>query len=224
MEHETVTPSRAVERYVLGEMVPDERDAFEEHFFACRDCAEDIRYASAFVANARAALDEQRLTRPVQTARERRDWFAWLRPAWAPAFAGVLLALLGYQSMVRMPALQARVAALSAPRQVISQTLRPETRGEVPVIESAAGEPLEFSFETAPGAESDSYTAEVVHSDSGAVAFNVPVTVPPDGQPVTISIPDPKLQPGRYAIVLHAARGADRGEEVGRYGFVLKSK
>ncbi|HXH41588.1 MAG TPA: zf-HC2 domain-containing protein [Thermoanaerobaculia bacterium] len=33
----------AAERYVLGELEPAERDAFEEHFFDCVECSGDVR-------------------------------------------------------------------------------------------------------------------------------------------------------------------------------------
>jgi hypothetical protein len=36
-------------------MAPGEAAAFEEHFFDCRDCAEDLRITAAFIANLRAA-------------------------------------------------------------------------------------------------------------------------------------------------------------------------
>ena len=46
MDHEVARTSHAVERYLLGEMPSSERDEFEEHYFACTDCASEIRFAS----------------------------------------------------------------------------------------------------------------------------------------------------------------------------------
>ena len=33
----------AAERYLLGELTDAERDQFEEHFFDCSACADDVR-------------------------------------------------------------------------------------------------------------------------------------------------------------------------------------
>ena len=44
------------ERYLLGEMTDVERDEYEAHFFSCEACADDVRAAAAFLANARSQL------------------------------------------------------------------------------------------------------------------------------------------------------------------------
>ena len=43
----------ASERYLLEEMSELERHAFEEHFFSCADCAEDMRTIEMMRAGAR---------------------------------------------------------------------------------------------------------------------------------------------------------------------------
>ena len=42
MDHQEVLSTLASERYLLGEMTDTERDSFEEHFFSCAECAEDV--------------------------------------------------------------------------------------------------------------------------------------------------------------------------------------
>ena len=60
MTHQRAVESMASERYLLGEMSDEERDLFEEHYFECSECAEDIRAAermrTAVRTDARAAL------------------------------------------------------------------------------------------------------------------------------------------------------------------------
>jgi len=56
MAHDEAIRSQAAERYVAGELAPAERDAFEEHFFDCPECAEEVRWELVFAANARALL------------------------------------------------------------------------------------------------------------------------------------------------------------------------
>ncbi len=54
MTHEHAVNTMASERYLLEEMSELERHAFEEHFFSCPDCAEDLRTAELMRAGARA--------------------------------------------------------------------------------------------------------------------------------------------------------------------------
>jgi hypothetical protein len=59
MDHETAVRISAAERYHLGEMTGPDRDAFEEHYFMCPECAEDVRALTAFAANAKALFREE---------------------------------------------------------------------------------------------------------------------------------------------------------------------
>src|SRR5580692_9218965 len=43
MNHLQAVKTSAPERYLLEEMSELERHAFEEHYFSCADCAEDVR-------------------------------------------------------------------------------------------------------------------------------------------------------------------------------------
>src|SRR6476646_7470388 len=59
MDHETAIRVGAAERYFLGEMTGADRDAFEEHYFMCPECAEDVRALTVFSANAKAVFREE---------------------------------------------------------------------------------------------------------------------------------------------------------------------
>jgi hypothetical protein len=153
MEHSEAIEMMASERYLLDELTPELRDAFEEHFFGCPECAQDVQFGAAFLeqtkvilpgivaagqASARAAVPARaERVAPVKESgkrqeREKREWFAWLRPAiMVPAFA-CLLALVGYQNLVVYPALE---ASATGPRILPAATvLHDETRSAVPVI------------------------------------------------------------------------------------------
>jgi anti-sigma factor RsiW len=49
MDHNEAIKLRAAERYALGELPEDVRDAYEEHFFDCAECAMEMKAVSAFV-------------------------------------------------------------------------------------------------------------------------------------------------------------------------------
>ena len=42
MTHSEAVQQMAAERYLLDELAPDVRDAFEEHMFDCQECALDV--------------------------------------------------------------------------------------------------------------------------------------------------------------------------------------
>jgi anti-sigma factor RsiW len=56
MEHVEAVDTLAIERYLLEEMTPEERESFEEHFFTCAECAEDARAAVKMADGARRGL------------------------------------------------------------------------------------------------------------------------------------------------------------------------
>src|SRR6185295_5047433 len=59
MDHETAIKVQAAERYLLDEFSPEERTEFEDHFFGCLECADEVRAASILAANATAVLKEE---------------------------------------------------------------------------------------------------------------------------------------------------------------------
>jgi len=111
MNHQEVMNAQLVERYLLGEMAENERGVFEEHYFSCAVCAEDVVTAVKFVENARRPLlrleaeqtpkaEENRAAnegtpkRPAPAAgREEYWWDRWLALAPKPALAGVCACL-----------------------------------------------------------------------------------------------------------------------------------
>jgi len=71
MEHTEAIEKMAAERYLLGELAPEELEAFEEHVFDCPDCILDLRAGEAFVAEAKVQLPE--LTTAVPTPRPKEN-------------------------------------------------------------------------------------------------------------------------------------------------------
>jgi len=53
MDHQEAVSLGATERYLLGTLGDEQREAFEEHYFSCLECAEDLRAGMAVVAVAR---------------------------------------------------------------------------------------------------------------------------------------------------------------------------
>ncbi len=223
MEHEAAADSQAVERYVLGELSAIERDAFESHYFDCRQCAEDVRAASVFIANLKPVLAEGKAEKK-EAARERRPWLWFMQPAWSAALACALAVVAGYQSFVRVPGLESQVAALAAPRQIEQQFLRPETRGDAKAVAWKPGESLWFTLDVPPGAQASSFVADVVQNDAVLATAPVRLKTPDSDQRATIFLPRPELKPGRCVVVLYTSKGDQRGPKIAQYPFELQPR
>ncbi len=59
MDHQEAVSLGATEQYLLGTLDEEQREGFEEHFFGCLECAEDVRAGMAVVAVARWLPDER---------------------------------------------------------------------------------------------------------------------------------------------------------------------
>lgn len=55
MLHSKIKNEEIVERYVRNQLAPEERQAFEQHFFGCDECFAELQSVEAFVAGVRDA-------------------------------------------------------------------------------------------------------------------------------------------------------------------------
>src|SRR5450432_3933445 len=77
MDHDIAVQSEAAERYFLGDLTGEDRDKFEEHFFMCPECAEDVRALQIFAANAKAVFRQPTVSAGVLTSNR----FFWVSAA-----------------------------------------------------------------------------------------------------------------------------------------------
>src|SRR5258708_34311276 len=99
MNHAESVESMAVERYLLKEMQLAERDAFEEHFFDCSECAAGVRAGAAIVATVRSSKAKP----------QARPRLAWISVAAAAAFAMIS----GFLGGAGVPHLPGQLTSLS---------------------------------------------------------------------------------------------------------------
>lgn len=202
MDHEVVIKTHAIERYLLGEMPDTERDAFEEHYFVCAECGDGVRSASALLRDMKSVLGE--LPAPKASS---AGWLSWLRtPALVPTFAAfALLAIVGYQNLAVMPALQ-------APRSMGAPTiLDGRTRGDAPSLHG--GDPLRFVTAVEPTTASRLYVE--VTDGSGSAVRHGDVAAPGGDRSLDVYFPG-KLAEGRYQLVV---RDGKAGRELARSTF-----
>src|SRR5579864_2704402 len=103
MEHTEAVRIGAAERYLLGELSPELREQYEEHFFGCVECAQEVQAGAVFIDGARDILSVEKDYTPArvpQKESQRSWWASLLRPAiLAPAMA-LLLLFAAYQNIV----------------------------------------------------------------------------------------------------------------------------
>jgi hypothetical protein len=229
MEHEQSVQNLAVEGYLLGQMTAEEREAFENHYFECAVCADDLRAASRFMQEARAIFAaEGRTPAPAQSVPERRawSWGGWLRPQFALAAIAVLAIFSGVEGLGTIPNLQRRLNEANTPRILNPTHLRGQTRGSQmqgsqtqggpTALKSMAGEPAEFIFDLP---ESPTKEAQfVIESTDGRAALQLSEKLSGSDE-VRLYIPRLDLPAGTYTLVVTAVQG---GQELGRYPFEIK--
>jgi hypothetical protein len=225
MDHNLATRIQAPTRYLLGELSLPEREDFEEHFFTCRECAEELRTGAMFAANARAVFrDQQHRPTPVIAAAHPPDsrFWAWLRPSFQPAltaaFAIALVAVMLHDrrviSNLRVEVAQSTEES-SSPVNVIHAAERGNDQSfTVPKTVSSFN--VTFDILPADPADKDVPLEARIDDSAGRTHSIIPL---PSSESVTVRLPVSKYPAGSYTLILrHASPNA---KEVNRYRFSL---
>ena len=199
MTHDQAISTFASERYLLDEMNEAERSNFEEHFFDCADCADDVRAGALMREGARAGFlasagrPDNRLEFPAAPAARR----GWQRSAMIPwALAASLAVVAGYESLVVVPGLRSQTGT-----QALSPvTLRPASRGESPVVTiDSATSSVALAIDLASVTASGSANYDLRTAAGASVAAGR-AELPAAGAPLLIVVPSRVLAPGGYVL------------------------
>lgn len=226
MDHTEAVEQMATERYLLDELTPEQRDAFEEHLFDCQECALDLRAGTAFVQEARAQLPAltAELPRREPAAAAKKSWLSWLTPAFRPSFTGpvfaAMLLVIGYQNLVTVPAL--RVAA-NEPHIAPWTSLHTATRGSAstPVeADPKSGVVLLVDLPTRP--EFTSYAFDLAGPDT-KTAWTLSIAAPQENTDAandgtqSITIPGAGLHNGAYTLTVFGVTSGGARTEIQRH-------
>ncbi len=215
---------QAAERYVLGELTPAQRDAFEDHYFDCMVCAADLKALAAFADNAREvfrSVPRHEIVAAPQPA-PGRGWFWWFRPAYAFAAVAVLLAVIVYQNLVTIPQAR-RELALNGPQPLPTLSLTTVTRSETtaPEIAVRANSPFGIYIDIPPSDRFTSYSCEL-RTREGKPKLNIEVSAAQAKDSVQLFVPGGTLGSGQYEVVV-VGRSSSADEEIVRRSFVVKN-
>lgn len=189
MEHRDVAKSSAVEKYLLAELPPGDRDEFEAHFFDCEECAMDLRLTDAFLEQARKELKAEPDRAAIAAHHKGKILPFFLRPLWVvPALAAMLL-LIAYQNVVVYPGLKHEVAILRQPEILPSLSLvNGNSRGgSIPSFEAQKLQPFLLSVDI-PGEEGFSSYLCSLYSPSGALVWRHEVSTDQAKDAVSIRV------------------------------------
>jgi len=226
MDHSESIRLMAAEKYLLGELTPELREQFEEHFFGCQECALDVRAGAALVEHSKVVLSEpvaESVRRPVAVP-ARAGRLAWLRPAFVAPVLAALLVVVGYQNLVTYPKLKGEVAVVNRPQILASASLiNANTRGAgKTVVTARQGEPFLLFVDIPAETRFSSYVAEL-DGPHGNSEWSLTIPAETTKDTVPIRVPADHRQAGVYTLVV---RGVDsssgKGVEVGRYPFELQ--
>src|SRR5580765_2485291 len=207
MDHVEAVKTLAIERYLLEEMTQEERDAFEEHFFACAECADDAREAASMREGVRGGLvpAARATTKPGDGPRVipmRPAAARWRSSVALPWAAAALLAVgLGYQT-VTGPRSQLRSFALAP------ATLRPASRGQEAVVSPGPGAILTLAVDLGGAPFEGDIQYELARADGKTVASGS-APPPSPGAPLLLMVPNSMLTGSeRFVLTLHGARAS----------------
>ncbi|MGA7916316.1 MAG: hypothetical protein WCA00_13845 [Candidatus Acidiferrales bacterium] len=232
MEHTEAVQLRAAERYVLGELAGDLRTQYEDHYFGCAQCAEDLRLAAIFVENTRAELESEPVRVPARApaagARGAASggWFAGLlRPSLVVPVFAILLLFAGYQNLIVIPHLKTTAPAIAPQTLPSFSMITADSRGGEPLaITVPAGKPFSLYIDIPPEKKFPLYVCEVVNA-SGAREYTLNISGQEAQNSVQLLIPPATLQPGNYTLVVRGLAtpqgAASNGTDVARYPFTL---
>ncbi len=211
MDHSEAVRLQAAEKYVLGKLPKEQHAAYEEHYFECPACAEEIKATVAFMESAKQVVREEAFE-PVgaeklaSTERRTGAWFAWLRPALAVPVLAALLLFIGYQNGVTIP--QLKDSASSQMGQTISSafSLRGSVRGgnedgdAVNKVRVRLGESFTLNFDFTPTGTFSEYDWQL-REQAGRIVKSGSISGEKKYQRVSLNVTGGVKSAGKYNLV-----------------------
>jgi hypothetical protein len=219
--HQEAVETLATERYLLEDMSAADRDAFEEHFFACQLCADDLRVAGAMMKGARAGFAGgvaagRVVPMTLPAARKRAVWYRSTVLPWATAASLALVTT--YQSLWVVPSLRQG----ASPVAIVPVTLHPASRGAEAVVPLPSdGAPIMLAIEINEPADNGQLIYDLKSAD-GRPIVSGRAAAPAVGAPLLLLIPSTLAGPSHYILSVHDAGPSNR--TLGEYRFAVSAQ
>lgn len=220
MDHAEVIQQQIAEKYALGELSPEVREQFEEHYFDCAECVADLEALGSLLAAGKAVAQDCLKTSVSEKTGGKRAWFAWLRPVMAVPAIAALAGVLVLQNTGLVPTLK-RPYSNQPTVGVYESTYRLQgvTRGAggskvlVKPHESFA---LDFDF--TPTASAPSYRGALLDA-SGTEVLTFTVNGMEANKELHLVVPGDAIHAGNYELVF---TDSSKKQEVQRLSFSIE--
>lgn len=220
-EHIFADVEDAPERYLLGQMSEADRERYEQHFFGCPRCAEEVKATARFMDTCRNQLAVPQAEAPATVLPWRRAWFPRTSTALLSGALAATLALAVYQNVFTIPVLRQ-----SATPQALTtfSFVAFNSRGAADrTIVAPRNQPFLIYFDIPPGQHAGSYECRILAEDGRAVTPTREVTAKQAQESVPFMIPAGELAPGSYTLVVTARTdGSKPPDELARFPFTLQ--
>jgi hypothetical protein len=227
MDHLEAVRLKAVEKYALGELPLDLREQFEEHYFDCSECANDLKALVTFMSAGRMVFEKE--APAVAPSRESKPkwtgWFSWLRPAIAVPALAALAAVIVFQNLVTIPDLKGRIPGATAQVYQSSYRVQGTTRGDsgsTITVEPNRSFALDFDF--TPAKSFQNYQGKLLNP-SGQTIMTFDLSSDEADKELHLVLPPGKVSAGKYDLVIAGGNGSSGTEgknEVQRLSFVIE--
>ncbi len=222
MDHAEAARTAAIDKYLLGELPEPEREAFEEHFFSCPECARQVSLGAVFKANARAVMNQAGGLAAI-APEGRRPWFGWnlawnFRMAAAMAGAAAVAILVGYQNFILIPQLRHPPAG-GGDFTVVSATQVSGVRAATDL--SFSRRSGQFSLFVPHEWEEfyASYTCELERRPGSKVLFTAGIGN--GAGDFAVLVRTAALEPGKYVLNVYGVRADGQKTAVARFPLTL---
>ena len=214
MDHETAVQLQAAERYVLDEFSPEERAAFEEHFFGCPGCADEVKSATILAANAKVVLKDgvRHEESPHKAAVRRPDPSNRFQFFWPlTASAALNFVLLGAFVLVRPHPADLPGSAIE-PQFYRSFGVPAASRSAISSFALPAGSRFFGArFDLMPGQDFESFEYQILDSTGASRSGRSLPSPGGENSEMELAVPVASLGPGEYVLVL---RGRQQGQSI----------
>ena len=199
MDHKEAIASQAAERYILNELPEHESERFEEHYFNCTECAENVRCLAGI---SEALRDPAESSSPARSS----GWLEMIREWWARPLAGAIAAV-ALLWLIGLSAYQARELRQQFRGQAtVAYLLLPESRGELPTLSlKDSGQVLVLEADL-PGAIGElKWDLRPASGSKATGEGNAPAPKP--GSNLKVIVPAEGLAPGDYVLSVRMVSG-----------------
>ena len=216
MNHQEAIAQRAVEKYLLDEMPPGQRDDFEEHYFGCTECAADLRATAAFLDTAKQELRAGAMLRPRVAPGKTPWWAVFGKPAFLSTACACLLAVIAVQNFSVFPRLSAAAPEVLPTLSLVGGNTRGAAVSRLPLHGAGA---FLLNVDIPPG-ESYSHYACALLAPNGTTMWRVPISRDQAKDTVSIRVPAIPDIAGTYTLAVQGIKsGSESPTDLAHYRF-----